>query len=102
MYDEVLESKINFLKSCNWFLSLGTSLTIEAALCNLKILQIDLKSRTRFWEQVNMRNALNDHIKSYYSKFIVFDETTDFRILNKHNFKLDNLNLLDKLGIYEN
>lgn len=102
LYDEVLESKINFLKSCNWFLSLGTSLTIEAALCNLKILQIDLKSRTRFWEQVNMRNALNDHIKSYYSKFIVFDETTDFRILNKHNFKLDNLNLLDKLGIYEN
>lgn len=101
LYDEVLDSKIHFLKRCNWFLSLGTSLTIEAAICNLNILQIYLNTDAKFWKEINKRNLMNDHIKLYFSHFGIFDEQTNFCNNNHVNLQRDCKILLNKIGIDE-
>lgn len=101
LYDEILESKIDFLKRCNWFLSLGTSLTIEAAICNLNILQINLNTDAKFWKEINKRNLMNDHIELYFSHFDIFDEQTVFYNNNDVNLQRDCKILLNKIGVDE-
>jgi len=98
LYDELLSSQIDFLSNCSWFFSLGTSFTIEAAICDMKILQINLNVNKKWWNEIQTRINLSDHIEIYYNGLFKFDETCNLINLS-NDFSSKNINMLKKLGI---
>lgn len=98
LFDESVKSKVQFLSSASWFLSMGTSFTIEAAICNMRILQIDLLSDEKWWMEIKKRLDISDHLDIYYSHYSRFDEKTILAECDD-NFAMKNRILLEKLGI---
>lgn len=66
--------RLDYLFSCDVFLSLATSFTIEAAICNLPIVHLQLATnerRTESERQIFQRIDICDHLSEYFVRNLV-------------------------------
>ncbi len=66
--------RVDYLLSCDVFLSLATSFSIEAAICNLPIVHFLLANEERKTEsehQIFQRIDICDHLSEYFAKSLV-------------------------------